>query len=70
MFKKLVIGLSALFVSELALATPLIMESLGNGIYVHHGIHEDMTEGYKGDICNLSFIVGAKELLSLIPAAI
>jgi quinoprotein relay system zinc metallohydrolase 2 len=36
----------------------LKMESLGNGIYVHHGQHLDISEGYQGDICNISFIVG------------
>ena len=35
-------------------------ESLGNGIYVHHGQHLDMDTGYQGDICNTSFIVGTK----------
>ena len=60
MLRRILLGLGVFLISEFALATPLIMESLGNGIYVHHGIHEDMTEGYKGDICNLSFIVGSK----------
>jgi len=36
------------------------MESIGNGIYVHHGEHLDISEGYQGDICNISFIVGEK----------
>lgn len=36
------------------------IESLGDGIYVHHGVHLDIDEGYQGDICNLSFIVGSK----------
>lgn len=36
----------------------LKMESLGHGIYVHHGEHLDISEGYQGDICNISFIVG------------
>jgi quinoprotein relay system zinc metallohydrolase 2 len=36
------------------------IEDLGNGIYVHHGIHQDIDEGYQGDICNASFVVGAK----------
>jgi quinoprotein relay system zinc metallohydrolase 2 len=38
----------------------LKMESLGKGIYVHHGEHLDISEGYQGDICNISFIVGEK----------
>lgn len=36
------------------------IESLGDGIYVHHGVHLDIDEGYHGDICNASFIVGSK----------
>lgn len=36
------------------------IESLGDGIYVHHGVHLDIDEGYQGDICNVSFIVGSK----------
>ena len=35
------------------------MESVGNGIYVHHGEHIDIDEGYQGDICNISFVVGS-----------
>jgi quinoprotein relay system zinc metallohydrolase 2 len=27
---------------------------------VHHGIHQDIDEGYHGDICNASFVVGTK----------
>lgn len=36
------------------------MEDLGNGVYVHHGEHLDIDEGYQGDICNISFVVGSK----------
>lgn len=36
------------------------VESLGDGIYVHHGVHLDIDDGYQGDICNASFIVGSK----------
>ena len=36
------------------------IESLGNGIYVHHGKHLDIDTGYQGDICNISFVVGSK----------
>ncbi|MDP2072541.1 quinoprotein relay system zinc metallohydrolase 2 [Methylotenera sp.] len=36
------------------------LESLGDGIYVHHGVHLDIDDGYHGDICNASFIVGSK----------
>jgi quinoprotein relay system zinc metallohydrolase 2 len=36
------------------------IEDIGDGIYVHHGVHVDIDEGYRGDICNASFIVGSK----------
>lgn len=35
-------------------------ERLDDGIYVHHGAHFDIDDGYHGDICNVSFIVGSK----------
>ncbi len=41
-------------------STGITMENVGNGIYVHHGQHLDIAEGYQGDICNISFIVGSK----------
>ena len=41
-------------------ATDFAIEDIGNGIYVHHGIHQDIDDGYKGDICNASFVVGSK----------
>jgi quinoprotein relay system zinc metallohydrolase 2 len=37
-----------------------ILENLGNGIYVHHGKHLDIDDGYTGDICNISFVVGER----------
>jgi quinoprotein relay system zinc metallohydrolase 2 len=43
-----------------AQADPLAMQEVGAGIYVHQGAHEDLSEGYHGDICNVSFIVGSK----------
>ncbi len=36
------------------------IENVGDGIYVHHGVHMDIDDGYKGDICNASFVVGSK----------
>ena len=60
MLKKIFLGIAAFSIAHAALATPLAMESLGNGVYVHHGVHEDMSEGYHADICNVSFIVGSK----------
>ncbi len=36
------------------------IEDIGNGIYVHHGQHLDIDDGYQGDICNISFVVGER----------
>lgn len=41
-------------------AQPLSVQEVAPGIYVHHGAHEDLSEGYHGDICNIGFIVGDK----------
>ena len=41
-------------------ADSFAIESLGDGIYVHHGVHLDIDDGYHGDICNASFVVGSK----------
>ena len=37
-----------------------MIENLGNGVYVHHGEHLDIDDGYTGDICNISFVVGER----------
>ena len=60
MLIRIILAIAAILNASFALSTPLTMESLGNGIYVHHGVHEDMSEGYHADICNVSFIVGSK----------
>lgn len=41
-------------------AEPLPVTEISPGIYVHQGAHEDLSEGYHGDICNVSFIIGSK----------
>lgn len=60
MLKRIMLAIATILNASLALATPLTIENLGDGIYVHHGVHEDMSEGYHADICNISFIVGSK----------
>lgn len=57
---RLLIGLFSLLLALQAQAQPLTMKEIGAGIYVHQGAHEDLAEGYHGDISNLSFIVGSK----------
>jgi len=44
----------------LAHAEPLPIEEVAPGVFVHHGIHEELDAGYHGDICNIGFIVGDK----------
>jgi quinoprotein relay system zinc metallohydrolase 2 len=39
-------------------AEPITLTKVADGVYVHHGVHEDLAEGYHGDICNISFVVG------------
>jgi quinoprotein relay system zinc metallohydrolase 2 len=39
-------------------AEPLAIGKVAEGVYVHRGVHEDLDEGYHGDICNISFVVG------------
>ena len=46
--------------AQTSLEDTFAIENLGDGIYVHHGAHLDIDEGYQGDICNASFIVGSK----------
>ncbi len=36
------------------------LQDLGDGVYVHNGEHLDIDDGYHGDICNTSFVVGEK----------
>ncbi len=36
------------------------LTDIGDGIYVHHGEHLDIDDGYQGDISNLSVVVGSK----------
>ena len=45
---------------SIAHAEKLSLEQLSEGVFVHHGVHEDIAEGYHADICNISFIVGSK----------
>lgn len=54
------IGLFSSLVCGLAYGTTLSFQQIAPGIYVHQGVHEDIGEGYHGDICNLSFVVGTR----------
>lgn len=42
------------------MAQPLAMQEVANGVYMHQGAHEDLDDGYQGDISNIGFIIGSK----------
>lgn len=50
----------SLIMTSAAWAQALPVEKIAEGVYVHHGVHEELDEGYHGDICNIGFIVGKK----------
>lgn len=60
MVLRIVVTFIILLNCNFSYADKLSMEALGKGIYVHHGVHEDLSEGYHADVCNISFIVGSK----------
>ncbi|MFM9912599.1 MAG: quinoprotein relay system zinc metallohydrolase 2 [Methylophilaceae bacterium] len=41
-----------------AYAEPLAMQEVAAGVFIHQGAHEEMAEGYHGDIANIGFVVG------------
>ncbi len=49
---------STLAFSTVALAEPLPVQEVAPGVFVHQGVHEELTEGYHGDIANIGFVVG------------
>jgi quinoprotein relay system zinc metallohydrolase 2 len=62
--KQLVTGfrLVLLLVSVSALAEPLPMNKIAEGVYVHVGKHHDFDEHYDGDIANIGFVVGSQSV--------
>ncbi len=34
------------------------LKQIADGVYVHHGKHLDIDDGYQGDICNLGVVIG------------
>lgn len=56
------IGLVLLLVSVSAVAAPLPMSMIAEGVYVHVGKHHDFDENYDGDIANIGFVVGSQSV--------
>ncbi|MCB5186169.1 quinoprotein relay system zinc metallohydrolase 2 [Methylobacillus gramineus] len=46
--------------APLAFAENLSIKEVASGVYVHQGVHEDLDDGYHGDISNIGFIIGSK----------
>lgn len=43
-------------------ADPLPVQQVAPGVYVHQGVHEELSEGYHGDICNIGFVIGKRSI--------
>lgn len=43
-------------------ATPLSMNEIADGVYVHVGTHGDFDKDYHGDMANIGFIIGASSV--------
>jgi quinoprotein relay system zinc metallohydrolase 2 len=57
---KLFLALLLTGMLNIAVAAPLPVEQAAPGLYVHHGLHEELDVGYHGDICNIGFIIGSR----------
>jgi len=38
------------------------LKQVADGIYVHHGKHLDIDDGYQGDICNIGVVIGREAI--------
>jgi len=56
------IGLVMAFVTGSVYATPLSMNEIADGVYVHIGTHGDFDKDYHGDMANIGFIVGTSSV--------
>lgn len=66
-FNRFVASLAWVFVTlcSQASAQAFELKQIADGIYVHHGQHLDIDDGYQGDISNLGVIIG-KEAIAVI----
>jgi len=60
MAQRLIGSIALLLFASHVWAEALVMEKVTEHVYVHHGTHQDLSEGYHGDIANISFVVGTK----------
>ncbi|WP_025870206.1 quinoprotein relay system zinc metallohydrolase 2 [Methylobacillus glycogenes] len=59
-YYKLLVSLVFLLAAASVVAADFSLEQVANGVYVHYGVHEDLDDGYHGDISNIGFIIGSK----------
>lgn len=59
-YYKLLVSLVFLLAAASVVAADFSLEQVANGVYVHRGVHEDLDDGYHGDISNIGFIIGSK----------
>lgn len=59
-YYKLLVSLVFLLAAASVVAADFSLEQVADGVYVHHGVHEDLDDGYHGDISNIGFIIGSK----------
>ena len=55
---------SSAFVSTYCMAADngFELRQVTDGVYVHHGQHLDIDDGYQGDICNLGVVIGNQSI--------
>jgi quinoprotein relay system zinc metallohydrolase 2 len=56
------IGFSIFLAAGAAWGTPLAMNEVAEGVYVHVGKHGDFDEHYEGDMANIGFVVGSQSV--------
>lgn len=59
-YYKLLVSLVFLLAAASVIAADFSLEQVTDGVYVHRGVHEDLDDGYHGDISNIGFIIGSK----------
>ncbi len=59
-YYKLLVSLVFLLAAASVFAADFSLEQVADGVYVHRGVHEDLDDGYHGDISNIGFIIGSK----------
>ncbi len=54
----IIVAVLCLLAAPLAQADVLVMDQVAPGVYVHHGVHQEVAPGNGGGIANVGFVVG------------